>query len=59
MRVNVDETTHFRVLSDDQIKGIVRAAMGILERVGVQVNDEEMVMLLKKGGARSHPSAWG
>ena len=53
MRVNVDETTHFRVLSDDQIKGIVRAAMGILERVGVQVNDEEMVMLLKKGGART------
>jgi trimethylamine--corrinoid protein Co-methyltransferase len=53
MRVNVAETTHFRVLSDDQIEEILGAALEILERVGVQVNDEETVTLLKEGGARA------
>ena len=53
MRVNVGEATHFRVLSEDQIEEILGAALEILERVGVKVNDEETLMLLKKGGART------
>ncbi len=53
MRVNVEGTTHFRVLSQDQIEGILSAALEILERVGVQVNDEETVKLLQEGGART------
>ena len=53
MRVNADGTTQFRVLSDNQIEAIIGAALEILERVGVRVNDEEVLMLLKKGGARA------
>jgi trimethylamine--corrinoid protein Co-methyltransferase len=51
MKVNVAETTHFRVLSRSQIEEIIAAALEILERVGVQVNDEEMVKLLTGDGA--------
>ena len=53
MRVNVGETTHFWVLSDGQIEEILGAALEILERVGVKVNDEEALALLEKGGART------
>ncbi len=53
MKVNVAERTHFRVLSDGQIEEILGAALEILERVGVQVNDKETVTLLKRGGART------
>ncbi len=53
MRVNMGETTHFRALSEDQIEGILGTALEILERVGVQVNDEETVKLLQEGGART------
>jgi len=52
MRVNVGETTHFRVLSRDQIEEIIGATLEILERVGVMVSDEEALGLLGKGGAR-------
>jgi trimethylamine:corrinoid methyltransferase-like protein len=52
MRVNVEGTTHFRVLSGDQIEGILGTALEILEMVGVQINDEETVTFLKKEGAR-------
>jgi trimethylamine--corrinoid protein Co-methyltransferase len=52
MRVNVEGTTQFRVLSEGQIKEVVNAAMEILERVGVQVTDGELVKMLKEGGAR-------
>jgi trimethylamine--corrinoid protein Co-methyltransferase len=52
MRVNVGETTHFRVLSRDQIEEIIGATLEILERVGVRVSDEEALGLLGKGGAR-------
>ncbi len=52
MRVNVGETTHFRVLSKDQIEEIIGATLEILEGVGVMVSDEEALGLLEKGGAR-------
>ena len=52
MKVNVDEATHFRVLSKDQIQGILGAALEILERVGVKVSGEEALTLLETGGAR-------
>jgi trimethylamine--corrinoid protein Co-methyltransferase len=53
MRVNADGTTQFRVLSEHQIEEIIGAALEILERVGVKVNDEEALALLEKGGART------
>jgi trimethylamine--corrinoid protein Co-methyltransferase len=52
MRVNVGKTTHFRVLSKDQIEKILGATLEILERVGVMVSDEEALKLLEDGGAR-------
>jgi trimethylamine--corrinoid protein Co-methyltransferase len=52
MRVNVDEATHFRVLSKGQIDEVLSSALEILERVGVRVNDEETLTLLEKGGAQ-------
>jgi len=53
LRVNVGDTTRFRVLSEDQISEILGAALEILEGVGVKVNDEEALKLLQKGGART------
>jgi len=52
MRVNVEGTTQFRVLSKHQVEEIVSSAMEILERVGVQVNDEAPVKMLEERGAR-------
>jgi trimethylamine--corrinoid protein Co-methyltransferase len=52
MRVNVGETTHFRILSRDQIEEIIGATLEILERVGVMVSNEEALKLLEDGGAR-------
>jgi trimethylamine--corrinoid protein Co-methyltransferase len=53
MRVNYQAniTPQFRVLSDDQIEEILSASLEILERVGVRVEDEEGVRILKEGGA--------
>jgi trimethylamine--corrinoid protein Co-methyltransferase len=52
MRVNYQSniTPQYRVLSDDQIEEILSAAMEILERMGVRIEDEESVKLLKEGG---------
>ena len=53
MRVNVGETTRFRVLSKGQISEVLSATLEILERVGVKVSDEEALVLLQEGGART------
>ena len=44
-------TTTFRVLTDDQCELIYRAALEILARTGVRVNDEEAIGLLEDAGA--------
>jgi trimethylamine--corrinoid protein Co-methyltransferase len=53
MRVNYQSniTPQYRVLSDDQIEEILSAAMEILERVGVRIEDAESLSLLREGGA--------
>ena len=53
MRVNYrqNNTPQYRVLSDDQIEEILSASMEILEHVGVKIENEEGVRLLKGGGA--------
>ncbi|MCK4804320.1 MAG: trimethylamine methyltransferase family protein, partial [Spirochaetes bacterium] len=53
MRVNYrqNNTPQYRVLSDDQIEEILSASMEILEHVGVKIENEEGVRLLKEGGA--------
>ncbi|MBA7645288.1 Glycine betaine methyltransferase [subsurface metagenome] len=55
MRVNYREniTPLFRILSEDQIEEILSGSLEILEHVGVKIEDEEAVELLKKGGAYS------
>ncbi len=52
MKVNstVNQTVHFRILSDSQIEEISSTAFNILERAGVQVNDAEILKLLKDAG---------
>lgn len=52
MRVNSisNETVQFRVLSTTQIEEIVSTSFEILERVGVVVNDDEILKLLKEAG---------
>ena len=52
MKVNTtnNETVQFKVLSETQIEKIVSNAYLILERTGVQINDEEILKLLKKAG---------
>ncbi len=53
MRVNYRSniTPQYRVLSDDQIEEILSASMEILERIGVRIEDDEAVRILKEGGA--------
>jgi trimethylamine--corrinoid protein Co-methyltransferase len=52
MKVNsiVNQTVQFRVLSESQIEEIASTAFNILERVGIQVNDVEILKLLKDAG---------
>jgi trimethylamine--corrinoid protein Co-methyltransferase len=53
MRVNFQSniTPQYRVLSADQIEEIISASMEILERIGVRIEDDEAVRILKEGGA--------
>ena len=46
-----NETTAFRVLSEDQCELIYRAALEILARTGVAVHDDEGLQLLEAAGA--------
>jgi len=48
----VNETTTFRVLTDDQIELIYGAALEILSRTGVRVYDDEGLDLLDAAGAQ-------
>jgi trimethylamine---corrinoid protein Co-methyltransferase len=52
MKVNTinNETVQFKVLSEAQIEKIVSSSYLILERVGVEVNDDEVLKLLKGAG---------
>jgi trimethylamine--corrinoid protein Co-methyltransferase len=52
MRANyqVNATTQFRVLSDDQIEEIFYSALNVLERVGTRVYEEEGLALLRDAG---------
>jgi trimethylamine--corrinoid protein Co-methyltransferase len=52
MRANyqVNATTQFRVLSDDQIEEIVHSALDVLEQVGTRVYEEEGLALLRDAG---------
>jgi len=52
MRANyqVNATTQFRVLSDDQIEEIFHSALDVLERVGTRVYGEEGLALLRDAG---------
>ncbi len=52
MKVNyrTNQTTIFNVLSSGQIEDIVSTAYNILERAGVEVNDDEILGLLKDAG---------
>jgi trimethylamine--corrinoid protein Co-methyltransferase len=52
MRTNyqVNATTQFRVLSDDQIEEIFHSALDVLERVGTRVYGEEGLALLRDAG---------
>lgn len=53
MRTNylANQTTQFRVLTDDQIEEIVNSALEVLERTGARFYDEEALKLLKEAGA--------
>lgn len=55
MRVNYTEnaTPRYQVLAKDQIEEILSGSIEILERVGVKIHDENVVELLKKGGAQT------
>ena len=55
MRVNYREnaTPRYQVLAKDQIEEILSGSIEILERVGVKIHDEDVVELLKKGGAQT------
>ncbi len=55
MRVNYTEnaTPRYQVLAKDQIEEILSGSIEILERVGVKIHDEDVVELLKKGGAQT------
>ena len=55
MRANyqVNATTQFRVLSDDQIEEIFYSALDVLERVGTRVYGEEGLALLRDAGCPS------
>nr|MBC8229753.1 hypothetical protein [bacterium] len=48
MKVNyqIQNTTQFSALSDDQIEMIYMAALRVLESTGVRVHDDEGVALL-------------
>ncbi len=52
MRANyqVNATTQFRVLSDDQIEEVFHSALDVLERVGTRVYGEEGLALLRDAG---------
>ena len=52
MRMNStsNETVQFKILSITQIEDIVSTAYNILERVGVEVNDDQVIKLLKDAG---------
>ena len=52
MKVNsiTNNTINFKILSESQIEEILSTSYNILERVGVQVNDDEIIKLLKDAG---------
>ena len=45
-----NETVQFKVLSTSQIEEILSTSFTILERIGVEVNDNELLKLLKDAG---------
>lgn len=53
MRTNylANQTTQFRVLTDDQIEEIINSALEVLERTGARFYDEQALKLLKEAGA--------
>ncbi len=54
----VNQTTTFRVLTDDQIELIYGAALEILARTGVKVYDDEGLALLAAAGAEIRDENW-
>jgi len=46
------ETDVLKILSDDDIKKIHNASMKVLEEVGVNIGDEEVLTLCEQNGAR-------
>ena len=48
----VNQTTQFRVLSEDQIEDIHLAVLEVLERTGVKVHSEEGLAAYRKAGAK-------
>jgi len=47
---SANESVHFKVLSVSQVEEIVSTAFEVLQRVGVEVNDKEVLDLLKDAG---------
>jgi len=50
MNFNVNQTVSFQVLSKNQIEEIVSTAYEILSRIGTDINDAEILVLLKDAG---------
>jgi trimethylamine--corrinoid protein Co-methyltransferase len=52
MKINssINQTIQFKILSETQIEEIVSTALNILERVGVEINDDEILKMLKDSG---------
>ncbi|MBM3706484.1 MAG: trimethylamine methyltransferase, partial [Actinobacteria bacterium] len=52
MKVNfsANQSVKFNVLSASQVEEIVSTSFNILERVGIDVNDAEVLSLLKDAG---------
>jgi len=50
LNFSANQTVHFKILSKSQIEEIVSTAFEILYRVGVEINDEEILGLLNEAG---------
>ncbi len=50
MNFTANETVQFKLFSDSQIEEIVSTALNILERVGTEIRDPEILKLLKDAG---------
>ena len=53
MRVNLraNQSTQFRLLSDDQLQRLLEGALHVLETAGLEVRHDETLAILKRGGA--------